>query len=92
MLLYAKTNKAESIAFLFSWRSPRKSVQNRFNRLILVVGPETVTFNNCHILVVEDQPVNQKLALLQLKELGCSVVTVSNGMEAIKAFAVRTTR
>ncbi len=51
----------------------------------LVIGPETVTFNNCHILVVEDQPVNQKLAQLQLKELGCSVVTVSNGMEAIKA-------
>ncbi|CAN5377757.1 hypothetical protein BH11CYA1_BH11CYA1_22590 [soil metagenome] len=40
---------------------------------------------NSHILVVEDHPVNQKLAMLQLKELGCTVVAVNNGIEAIKA-------
>ncbi len=46
--------------------------------------PANATYNKFHILVVEDHPVNQKLAQLQLKELGCTVVAVSNGMEAIK--------
>ncbi len=49
------------------------------------LGPVPVRFNSRQILVVEDHPVNQKLALLQLQELGCSVTVVSNGIEAIKA-------
>ncbi len=49
------------------------------------LGPAPITFSNRQILVVEDHPVNQKLALLQLQELGCSVLVASNGIEAIKA-------
>ncbi len=36
-----------------------------------------------NILVVEDNPVNQELAHMVLKELGCSVHCVSNGQEAL---------
>lgn len=50
-----------------------------------IIDPAPATFSSCRILVVEDHPVNQKLALLQLEELGCTVFTASNGMEAIKA-------
>ena len=36
-----------------------------------------------HILIVEDNPVNQELAELMLKEYGCTFETASNGKNAV---------
>ncbi len=47
--------------------------------------PLSENFDNTLILIAEDQKVNQKLARLQLKELGCLSETVSNGQEAVAA-------
>ena len=38
-----------------------------------------------HVLLAEDNPVNQELARTMLEDLGCSVVLVENGQEAVDA-------
>jgi CheY-like chemotaxis protein/HPt (histidine-containing phosphotransfer) domain-containing protein len=47
-------------------------------------------FANVRLLLAEDQPVNQDVALTMLEFLGCDVETVYNGQEVLKALA-RTT-
>jgi two-component system, sensor histidine kinase and response regulator len=38
-----------------------------------------------HVLVAEDNPVNQELARTMLQNLGCEVTVVANGVAAVKA-------
>lgn len=40
---------------------------------------------SAHVLVVEDHPVNQRLAAIALQKAGCRVTVVNNGREAIEA-------
>ena len=44
---------------------------------------------NARVLVAEDNAVNQEVALGALEAMGCSVVTVSNGSEAVRMFAAQ---
>lgn len=39
--------------------------------------------DGCSVLVVEDHPINRKLAVILLKKLKCRVVTAINGKEAL---------
>ena len=47
--------------------------------------PPAIPRTDVRILVAEDNPVNQKLAIRQLKRLGVNADPVSNGVEALEA-------
>jgi PAS domain S-box-containing protein len=57
-----------------------KQIKQPLKRITTRVAKENVL-----ILVAEDNPANQKLALLQLKELGYAAHAVPNGLEAVEA-------
>jgi len=42
-----------------------------------------------HVLVAEDNPVNQEVTLGTLESMGCSVVTVVSGTEAVQMFEMQ---
>jgi len=52
----------------------------------IVVKPQ----RHWHVLLAEDNPVNQKLAKLLLSKLGCQVDVASGGVEALRLFAEHT--
>ncbi len=47
---------------------------------------EARTQRRSHVLVVEDNPVNQEVAALLLRNMGCRVDLASNGREAVDAY------
>ncbi len=46
---------------------------------------ESIADLKLHILVAEDNPINQKVAMLMLQKLGCKVDVAANGLEALNA-------
>lgn len=46
--------------------------------------------NKPRVLLVEDNPINQKIALLMLEKIGCNVDVAANGIEALKALQLFT--
>ena len=52
-------------------------------------SPSTADALEASVLVVEDNPVNQEVALGMLGALGCAVQVAANGVEAVAAFKRR---
>jgi signal transduction histidine kinase/CheY-like chemotaxis protein len=53
------------------------------------VGSKTtknLKFTNVQVMLVEDNPVNQQVAMLMLEKYGCHVTPAGNGEEAVKLF------
>lgn len=57
-------------------------------REIVVPSPERPgSLDGCHVLVVEDNPVNRKLCHAMLTRLGCDVTFAEDGLQMIETFA-----
>lgn len=52
---------------------------------IPVVDTSKYVINKPRVLLVEDNPINQKIALLMLEKIGCNVDVAANGIEALKS-------
>jgi two-component system, sensor histidine kinase and response regulator len=52
---------------------------------IPTVDTSKYVVNKPRVLLVEDNPINQKIALLMLEKIGCNVDVAANGIEALKA-------
>ncbi len=52
-------------------------------------GParDNAALRGLRVLLAEDNPVNQSLALAHLNQLGCHTVLANNGLEALEAFS-----
>ena len=48
---------------------------------------ENLSDLGAHVLLAEDNPVNQELAKSMLEDLGCTVIVVDNGQDAFEAIA-----
>ena len=55
----------------------------------LAVKPGETSAINAEILLVEDNLVNQKVAVAMLKKLGCAVTVAPNGAKALEQIALR---
>jgi CheY-like chemotaxis protein len=62
-------------------------VMGDFSEPILTDKPAPENQHHLPILLAEDNPVSERIALKQLEKLGCNVHTVSNGREVLTAMS-----
>jgi two-component system sensor histidine kinase/response regulator len=52
----------------------------------MLLADDTTRRHNANVLLVEDNPVNQKVAVRFLERMGCRVRVADNGAEGVKAY------
>lgn len=71
--------------------SPRRVAVTATSPPVAASGqPDGDAPNHCHVLVVDDNPVNRRVALRTLETLGCEVDLANDGAEAFERVKVRT--
>lgn len=63
----------------------KKSQDDEVSNIKVVKHQPTADQYNIRVLVAEDNPVNQKVVKKMLAKLGCQVVCVANGCEAVES-------
>ena len=82
--MYVKSTLGEGTTFSFTFEV--KVLDNIMIPPIKDTSSSELKNFDLSILVVEDNPVNQKVATLILKKLGCKAIIASNGEEALTLY------
>ncbi len=77
-----------SFSMPFTVPEPRKKEEDSASRIVELVKkePRKKKISDLNVLVVEDNPINQKILILTLKELVKNIDTAINGKEALDKF------
>ncbi len=78
--------RGSELAFVLPFALPTEDEVERFKVQDLGGAPEG-SWESLHLLLVEDKPLNRKLAGAFLEKMGHSVVTAANGREAVEMIA-----
>ena len=81
-ITFSKVDKSLSTLSLLS-KQERAIVPSRPKK---VLSNDEVLFNNIHALIVEDNPINQKMIQHTLKNMGISSECANNGQEGVDAY------
>ena len=76
--------KGSAFTLLFPTTEIEDSVEVTTEKILPDGATSRVSANNLHILVAEDNPVNQELLSAQMELLGYSADYANNGVEALK--------
>ncbi len=81
------------VAILVSAKKERRAIPfvtqhtiKEFDNLSRHKADNKLKVNNVQIMLVEDNPVNQQVAMLTIEKYGCHVTPAGNGVEAVKLF------
>lgn len=67
-----------------------RELETLFDKVRVELLAEQAPRPRARVLVAEDNPVNQRVLFLHLSHLGCDVMLVGNGQEAVDAVASKT--
>lgn len=72
------------------WTEVRKEVRTEVPQRVPQNVPQSIPHSVPHILLVEDNPVNQKLACVMLRKIPAHVTVANNGKEALDLLEIHT--
>jgi len=86
-ITFSKVEKSYiSLAKIIKDESTAMTNSKNKEKSVITTRNQSVSFNNLHALVVEDNPINQKMIQYTLKNMGITTECANNGKEGVDMF------